>query len=90
MLDHGIDLVGKGKRKLLRTGQLNAVEDDDARRLVERSRELLVPDHLGDDGRYLPKWQRESLGKDRKGKGSVVRSIREQVGSQPLLLNTPM
>ena len=59
LLNHRVELVGESGGELLRARDLDAVEDDDASRLVERGGELLAPDHLGDNGGHRAQWEGE-------------------------------
>lgn len=89
LLDQGVDLVRQHLRQLLRARHLDAVEDDDACLLVERRRELLAPDHLGDDRRDGTQRKRECAREQRQRQRAVVWRVGEQVGAETLLLDAP-
>ena len=62
-LDKSGGFLGKGKRKSLHLAGLDVVQHNNVADLVDAGRELLAPDHLGNDGDDSVLGQIEHVGK---------------------------
>ena len=87
-LDEARCLVREAESQGLETRQLDALaEDDGAVDLVESGANLLVRDHLADDGADLALAQLEHVRQRGDGECVVVRRVCEKVGPQALFLD---
>lgn len=87
-LDQSGCLVRQSKSQRLESAELNTLSEDDAGvDLVKSSGELLVGDHLADNGGNLAVSKLEHGRKSLDGEGIVVWCVCEEVGAETLLLN---
>lgn len=87
-LDESRGLVREGEGQRLETAELDALAEDEVQRdLVQRGGELLVADHLGDNGRDLGVVELEHAAERLDGEGVVEGGVGEEVGAQTLLLD---